>query len=257
MNSLWYFIDTGELSGALNMAVDVLLSSGYYDRPCLRFYQWNPYSISLGYNQRPDFILFDKLKESNIDIVRRPTGGRAILHAEELTYSVSIPFTCGLFNENMHNLYRLINLSLNRGLEHLGIKSKLERKQNKRRFLNSRRNPACFSSSARSEIKFNGKKIVGSAQRRFKEFILQHGSILLGPFHLKIKDFLKSVPEEFDLNSKSISISEITGEKVNIKLLKDSILEGFKEILNISFEKRNDISKLVSEADKIKYKFRV
>jgi len=252
MDSKWYIFNSGYLSGDVNMAFDSLLSGGYVDRPCLRLYQWDPYALSLGYNQSSEVIDAEKLRKAGLDFVRRPTGGRAVLHAEELTYSVVVPSESSLFNENVHVLYENINLSLQKGFKNFGIPTELERR--KRRLQGSKVNPACFSSAARSEIKYKGRKIIGSAQRRYKTAVLQHGSILTGPYHLKIVDFLKNVPENLNLSRQAVSLSEITGSPVDITRLKDSIIEGFECVMKITFENR-DPEELLSESYKIRKNF--
>jgi len=255
MYSKWFYFDTGYLSGDYNMAFDSILSSGYINRPCLRFYQWNPYALSLGYNQTSDCIFIDKLVKAGIDLVRRPTGGRAVLHAEELTYSIVIPSTHNLFLDNIHLLYGKINVALKAGFEYFGVSTRMEKKN--RRIPGSRINPACFSSAARSELKYNGRKILGSAQRRYKNAILQHGSILLGPYHLKIVDFLKKVPAGLDLRKQAVSLSEISGEEIDVSGLKSCLRKGFETEFSVTFSEYDKVPEIMGKAQKTKTKFKI
>ena len=164
--------------------------------PALRLYRWRPWAVSLGYHQREDHLIAERLRADGIDIVRRPTGGRAILHAEELTYSVVM----SVAGQGVLHVYNAISRALVRGLRHLDVEVSLQRSQPN--FPEAYRHASsipCFASSARYEIEWRGRKLVGSAQRRYladgKEVVLQHGSILCGPAHLNLVDYLR-LPEE-------------------------------------------------------------
>ena len=111
----WIFLSSGTNSGRFNMETDLFLTE--YCRPdeaVFRLYRWEPYCISLGASQDDSIIIQNKTKKDNIDVVCRPTGGRAILHAEEITYSVVYPVTA---NVSARDLYSEINFALKRGLE--------------------------------------------------------------------------------------------------------------------------------------------
>ena len=111
----WNLLDTGFNRGRFNMDFDIeLVQRKLMDQAFLRFYRWKPYCISLGFNQLLESIDSERAKKDNIDIVRRPTGGRAILHAEELTYSVVYPVN-GSYSPK--TLYHEINIALKMGLE--------------------------------------------------------------------------------------------------------------------------------------------
>lgn len=238
--TFWYFIDTGENTGRFNMDFDLELVERVATNniPILRFYRWKPYAISLGHNQNINSINFIKCEENKIDVVRRPTGGRAILHAEELTYSVTFP----LEKFSPQEMYQLINKALVEGLhEYHPALRRIELEKNQidfKTFYKSARSIPCFSSSARSEIKFLNRKLIGSAQRVIGNVLLQHGSILCGEFHKKIVDFLNLSDEEKmilsqDLNEKTISLSEILKEKLDYDRLKDSLRKGFQKIFDV------------------------
>ena len=110
----WRFINTGENTGKFNMAFDLLLTKVCRpDEAFLRLYQWKPYCISLGANQPPQSINSSKAISNNIDIVTRPTGGRAILHSEEITYSVVLPLN---IDTSVRNIYHEVNVALKLGL---------------------------------------------------------------------------------------------------------------------------------------------
>ncbi len=196
------------------------------DFPILRFYKWIPSSVSLGYNQLPENLVnIEFCQKNKIPVVRRPTGGSAIFHDIEITYS----FCANVFHNQYFSMpsstYFIISNSIINGLEKIGVKLKL------RNFSNGKEPSftdfACFSLSSKYDIVYNDKKIVGSAQRRNKFSFLQHGSILI--------DIRKNLWENIFL--KEIDFSKIgclkeilkdVNEKDLIKFLKN----GFKEVLN-------------------------
>lgn len=192
----WRFLNTGYHNGAYNMELDESLAQSLVQGngpATVRVYGWTPPAISLGWNQRIDEIDTAKARSHSIDVVRRPTGGRAILHSAELTYSVTM-VTAG---KNILAVYNDISRALVCGLRLLGVEASLEKSQPHFPTLyQSPSSVACFSSSARYEIQIGGKKLAGSAQRRYvgvhgEEVVLQHGSLLLGPDHRQLVDFLR------------------------------------------------------------------
>lgn len=218
-----------------------LVSNAKSGEAVLRFYQWSPYCISLGANQNVNSINIDKAKLDKLDVVKRPTGGRAILHAEELTYSVIHPLIKPV---SPKNLYRDINLALKKGLSiYNNIFSGIELESNQPHFpsfYKEEKSSLCFAVSAKSELNFGGKKLVGSAQRRMGEFILQHGSVLCGDYHKKIVDYLNVHEEEFaalksELENTTTEIKSVTGENVNYHGLIEALRKGFEEHFGIDF----------------------
>jgi len=244
---IWHFIDTESSSGEFNMELDVFLSEICKDDEAFfRFYKWNPYTISLGANQSTDEIDLEKCKEDNIDIVKRPTGGRAVLHAEELTYSLILPLSYGL---SAREIYNKVSVTLSTALAKYDSKlSSVELENIQPDFKQLLDNPSgalCFASTAKSEVKFNGKKLIGSAQRKMNKVVLQHGSILCGKRHADLPNYLidKSNINELrkELANKTTEIESITDEKINYPLLANSIKFQFEEDWNFKF---NDSTKL-------------
>lgn len=180
------FLDSGLCTGEYNMKFDTgrtMECSKGKAKPMFRLYGWKPWSVSLGANQKENDIDEKECKERGFDIVRRPTGGRAVLHANEITYSVVTPLPQGL---TIHDAYRDIHIFLLEIFEKAGCSGlDFERSQHdfRNHYKNSDMSVSCFASSARYEITHNGKKIVGSAQRLFGNILLQHGSILLDQGH--------------------------------------------------------------------------
>lgn len=157
------------LTGKENMARDLGLLAAR--KPVLRFYQWQPSCVSLGYFQKQTEDLdLAYLKEEKIDLVRRPTGGRAVFHQTELTYALIWP----CFAPSVLERYLKIALVFKQALRKLGLKVEMA---------GSNRRPAsrrlCFSSSSAYEITIGGKKLLGSAQLCQGDYFLQHGSLLL------------------------------------------------------------------------------
>ena len=239
---MWKFADTSFNTGTFNMNYDLNLVQNFSGSPILRVYQWNPYCISLGANQDFNSINYQKVSSDGIDIVKRPTGGRAILHAEELTYSVVFPIS----NEySPKKIYREINLALKTGLEIYNsqlVKIELEHTQpHFPSFYKDTKSTLCFAVSAMNELNYNGKKVVGSAQRKIGNIVLQHGSILCGSFHKNVVEYLnldsekiQEIKEEIDQTTSELET--ILDEKINYKILVQCIKEGFENHFNIKFE---------------------
>jgi len=182
----WRFIDSGPNSGAFNMAEDEkLLDQAVTEAagPVLRFYTWDPPAVSLGRFQIVETaVRAEACTRLGIDIVRRVTGGRAVLHNQELTYSVVARTDNTLFPPEVLGTYRVIAAGLLKGLGLLGIHAEMVSRSTRHAVLvkKNAKDPSCFSSPSWYEILVKGKKIIGSAQRRVPGAFLQHGSILIG-----------------------------------------------------------------------------
>jgi len=236
----WLFFSSDSYSGKFNMETDLFLASNCEpDEAVFRLYRWRPYCISLGANQDEKIINYSEARKDNIDVVKRPTGGRAILHAEELTYSVIYPVSA---SSSAKELYNEINSALKAGLVKFSSELneiELETIQpDFSKFYKEDLSTICFAASAKSELKFNGKKLVGSAQRKFKDSILQHGSILCGNYHANIINYLNITEEEKkafkeEINKKTIDLNTILNYSVDYEKLSGALVTGFKEYFNI------------------------
>ena len=239
----WEFLNTESNTGEYNMNYDMNLAETIEPGSAmLRFYKWKPYCISLGANQDFSPINIKKAYESNIDLVKRPTGGRAILHSEELTYSVVYPLNNGF---SPKDLYCEINLALKKGMIFFNNElEKIELEGEQPHFPNFYKNnksDLCFAVSAKNELKFEGKKLVGSAQRKMNKSVLQHGSILCGDFHKNIVDFLFLNYEETEqmreeIKNTTTDLRSILNYEINYGLLGEAIKAGFEEHFKIKFE---------------------
>ena len=169
-------------SGAWNMAVDEVLLEGVAagrSPSTLRFYTWTPACLSLGYFQSFDVVDVDGCRSQGIDIVRRPTGGRAILHDRELTYSVTLPASVLGHDAGIVPSYHRLSLALQAGLSDLGIPAALAPLADAP--AGDAQGPVCFDRPSAHEILLGGRKLVGSAQVRRGGALLQHGSIVIEP----------------------------------------------------------------------------
>ena len=181
---------------------------------CLwRFYSWQPFAITLGYNQASSGIDVEKCRQAGVDVVRRPTGGRAVFHADEFTYSFFSDSS-----EQNSEIYRMVHEIIRRALEPLGIyaefcRSTLQRSQGAQ----SAASVSCFTASAKYELQVQGRKLVGSAQRKTRNVLLQHGSLPLSGRHKELCGFITFSEENEqaeiseELERKTISLEEILG----------------------------------------------
>lgn len=183
------FIDSPAAPGDFNMACDYFLPSSLKpDNGCiLRLYTWSRPAISLGYHQDAAEVDLKACASEGIDVVRRPTGGRAILHAQELTYCFIAPVGDNSGRERLRMIYRSVHRAIFISLNDFGIEASFAPDRKNRQ----QHNPLCFATSAGTELEYEGKKIVGSAQRLLPGTILQHGSILLGAKHLELPNHLR------------------------------------------------------------------
>lgn len=244
-DSAWNFRSTGEGTGEFNMWYDEMLAQRLVEGigvPTVRLYQWKPWAISIGHHQDISGIDLSRCKADGIDVVRRPTGGRAILHAEELTYSVLMYAN----SKSIPQVYNEISLALVEGLREFGVEAALMRSQpNFAQLYKSPRSVPCFSSSARYEIEWNGRKFVGSAQRRYSsnsgDVVLQHGSILCGGAHRRLAEYLV-LPDQVvrdsvqqDLHERTTDLHRIYGQPVDLEKLSACIKGGFERSWHIAF----------------------
>lgn len=181
------------------------------DYPIFRLYAWKPACVSLGRNQKDDFLDRSFLKENNIDVVRRLTGGRALLHADEITYSFICPILYLKNGEHVVSSYKEISRILIDKFKTIGIDLDFgSNKPVKTGF------DYCMLISTGADLCYHGKKLIGSAQCRKQGYILQHGSILY--------DYDKALLEK--IFKEPVSTDEITSIKeINPKLTKEKIID--------------------------------
>ena len=215
--------------GARNMAVDeVLLESVLQGGPpALRFYTWAPACLSLGRNQRArDLYDPDRAASAGIDIVRRPTGGLAVLHDRELTYCLAAPLAP--FG-GPRAAYAGINRALVEGLRSFGVAAEQATGVRARGPLHGATEP-CFQSPAAGEVVARGRKLVGSAQRCEHGALLQHGSILLSGSQTRVLDLMSRPDRDAYVADGSITLEDLTGAPACVAGLIDALRMGFERI---------------------------
>lgn len=207
-------------TGAKNMQTDSdLLENAILAKtsePIFRLYAWAPACVSLGRNQKSDFLDLEFLKENKIDVVRRLTGGRGLLHDKELTYSYITPVDALENGESIVNSYKEISQFLINGFEKLNIE--LSFPENKRP---NTKFDYCMLISTGADLCYKDKKLVGSAQFRKEGYILQHGSILLDYDSNLIEKIFGENPDENSLTCL---------KKIDKNLCVDDLLEVFDTI---------------------------
>ncbi len=234
---IWHFLESGFDTGENNMSIDLELAAKVKSNEAFfRLYRWKPYCISLGANQSFSDINIEKAKADNIDVVKRPTGGRAILHSEEITYSVAISLSIGL---TPREIYAKISNALVKGLIKYSpsLSEQIYLEENQPHFpslLKQDSGVLCFASSAKNEVKFNAKKIIGSAQRKMNDVVLQHGSILVGTHHRKLPQYLNTGKDTIEklnseLSKKTIELETILRKEVDYHSLSHCLKKGFEE----------------------------
>lgn len=236
---VWRLLDTGAHSGTFNMAADEALVR-LSDTPVLRTYCWQPFTISLGFHQKLSELDLQKCSQAGIDVVRRPTGGRAVFHAQEITYSVVIPRAHPLYRSHTLEIYNRISSAIVSGLRQLQIAPVLQPVRSSGTTTAAYRNRfACFSTSAQYEVQALARKLVGSAQRRFKTGLLQHGSILLGDKHLEIMRFISTntnSENEISLPEKTTSIGQMLAREVSYREVKQPLQTGFCDEFDVTLQ---------------------
>lgn len=243
MTDPWRLLITPPAHGAWNMAVDeaILEAAGRSESlPTLRLYAWNPPCLSLGYAQPFGDVDVPRLQALGWDAVRRATGGRAILHTDELTYSVTAapgePRIQGSVLESYHRLAR----ALVSAVRSLGLPVEMEQDAPPP---GAPKGPVCFEVPSAYEIVVGGKKLIGSAQARKKEGILQHGTLPLTGDLTRITQALV-FPDEAaraaaaqKLLARATTAESVTGQAIAWETAAQAFIQAFEIELDIRFER--------------------
>lgn len=268
MTEIWNFINTGSKNPYYNMAMDEALlnfvSRGEID-PVIRFYTWNPATLSIGYFQRlQKEIDIDKVKEKGYGLVRRQTGGRGVLHDKELTYSVIVPESHPNMPSTVTEAYKIISQGLLEGFKNLGFETyfAIPRSKEERDKLKQPRSSVCFDAPSWYELVVEGRKIAGSAQTRQKSVILQHGSILqdididdlFDMFKFKNERLKAKMKENFV--QKAVAINDISNQHITLNEMENAFEAGFKKGLNIDFKPLELTEKQLEEVQELEDKYR-
>jgi lipoate-protein ligase A len=222
----------------------------------LRLYAWEPACLSLGYAQPIRDVDLPRLQRRGWDLVRRPTGGRAVLHTDELTYAVIAPLNEPRVAGTVLESYHRLALALVRALTLLSMQVEVNEKSATPQPINA--NPVCFEVPSTYEITVGGKKLVGSAQARRKEGVLQHGSLPLGGDLSRILEVL-GFPSDKDrslastrLLERATTVETALGRKVSWKEASEAIIGAFESELAmdlqpgcLSMEEKKRITELI------------
>jgi lipoate-protein ligase A len=238
----WRLLNTGSADGATNMATDEAILTAVTEGelpPTLRFFAWEPPCLSIGYNQAVDEVDITECQQAGVDVVRRPTGGRAILHTDELTYSIVAPQSEPRVAGGVVESYRRLSAGLVRGLRLLGVDvAQAEAGHGQDADVSA----ACFDAPSAYEVTAGGKKLVGSAQVRRREAVLQHGSLPLQGDITRICRYLVVPSEEQrqalrqELRARATSLELVLGRVVPFAQVVEALVRGFSEALNLHLE---------------------
>jgi lipoate-protein ligase A len=240
----WRLIRSPAARGAWNMAADeaILESSGRGETPpTLRLYAWSPPCLSLGYAQPLSDVDLAALEQRGWELVRRPTGGRAILHTDELTYSVAGPLDEPRLAGGVLESYRILAAALLRALQLLGIPAQADEKPAAAapQGAQPNQNPVCFEVPSNYEITVGGKKLIGSAQARRKEGVLQHGSL---PLHGDLTRIVQALifpdPQAQAraaerLLQRATTVERVLGRPLEWEQAAQAFAQAFAETLNL------------------------
>ena len=234
----WRLIIDGDLSGAQNMARDVAILEAVSEGdspPTLRLYGWDPPCLTLGRHQSVDAADFDFCSAEGIDVVRRPTGGRALLHHFELTYAAVAPLGAGPLPTGLQDAYRLICGVLVHAMQKLGVDAELTGGEVNLQLPGPRSTVPCFEAPAGGEIVVNGRKLIGSAMRAHAGTILQHGAIVLD-WDGRLQAGAMGLPNDANLRPHVTTLAAELGRQIPRDVLERSLVEAFTAELGIRFE---------------------
>jgi len=245
----WRFIDTTVAGGYENMAADeaIFLSCrGGTAPPTLRLYGWKPPAVSLGYFQKMETAVdAEECRRRGIDVVRRITGGRAVLHHHELTYAVIAPENAHPFSPTVLETYMTIGSCLLNFFKQLGLNAQWVALRDKYRgaAVSKHESASCFSAPSWYEITVGGKKICGSAQKRGNGVFLQHGSILIDHDPDELAAVLLSKKEKGDfvkeIEANTTSLSRHLTGMIDLRDLGEKLRSSFRNTLGITFRRRS------------------
>ena len=237
----WRLIQSAPADGAMNMAVDEAILRAVAEEkapPTLRLYAWAPPTLSLGRAQHSSDVDDQALAALGYGLVRRPTGGKAILHVDELTYSVVAPEDEPRVTGSIVESYRRLSQGLLRGLERIGVR---EPEADQRVGSSSLRGPVCFEVPSDYEITAGGRKLVGSAQMRSNGVVLQHGTIPLCGDITRICRVLRAQPDPARVRARATTVEDALGHEVHWDEAGEAMVLGFSEALRLRLE-RGDLT---------------
>ena len=242
----WRLINCGEQSGAWNMALDEALLRSVENGlspPLLRLYRWQPATVTLGYFQQgSDVVNLAACRTFGYSVVRRFTGGRAVLHDHEVTYAVISPEQNEVFPGGVAQNYHVIAEVLQATLAAFGLQTTISSGRKERAAADSVERSACFTAPALSELVYNGQKMTGSAQKRLATAFLQHGSI---PIDIDPKRLYLALNtgDTTNIEQRIERLAARVGwmnrwleHPVEIDAVEQTLIAQFKRLLNLNFK---------------------
>jgi len=238
----WDLIIDGQLDGISNMAIDAALLDevGESETPktIVRFYQWRRPTISLGRNQKIESAVDQEYcAQHGIDVVHRPTGGRAVLHDDELTYSV-VSNDAGCFGDTIYANYKRVSEALCDAYQRVGVSAVLAPETRKVPSPRNGADPPCFASPSRYELTVDGRKVVGSAQRRVKNSFLQHGSMPI-TCDREMLALATRMAETGSLYREMAGLAEFLPERPSLAILTNALIGSFQDRFVMEFRRRD------------------
>jgi lipoyl(octanoyl) transferase len=242
----WRLIVDGQAEGATNMAVDEAIQAAVREGlalPTLRFYAWSPPCLSLGRGQPLADVDLRACRQAGVHVVRRPTGGRAILHTDELTYSVALLQADPRARGDLVTSYRRLSEGLLAGLRFLGVDAGQAFGP---REPNAEQTAACFETPSHYEITATGRKLVGSAQWRSRGAVLQHGTLPLQGDITRIVDYLAFSPPEREIQRRSLrshatTLATALGQVLSFDQAVEGLVRGYAHALSLNLV-RDDLT---------------
>jgi len=260
MNTTWRYLDDGVNNASYNMALDEALAIAVRKElapPTLRLYGWDRPSVTIGYFQRSSDIDVAYCTRNNIPVVRRPSGGRAVLHGEELTYSFSAKTDAGVFSSGLRDSYAKISKALGLAFTRIGIAPETKRRRQlpaESKTSTRARNPLCFHSASYGEISFQKRKIIGSAQKRWRDGLLQQGSIPAIIAYDEVSMIFRCTDPK-SLRETMCGLREIV-PSLTMDGLKSALRSAFEEVFDIQFKRATpsaEETRLAEELEAQKY----
>jgi lipoate-protein ligase A len=253
----WRLIRSGFQTGAMNMALDEALLSTVAEGvspPVLRFYRWRPATVTIGYAQSvARDIDLEICHQAGLDVVRRSTGGRAVLHDHEVTYSVIAPSVSGLFGNSVLDTYRVISEVLQKALRQLGLPAELVAGRPRGGQQHATKS-VCFSAPSQYELVIEGRKVAGSAQKRHGQAFLQHGSI---PLEMDLPLLGKVLKAEKDAElagplDKVGWLNKWAGQRLTVAEVEACIVEEFSKAVGSRLKNSAPTANELDQAERLR-----
>jgi len=256
---IWRVIKSPPASAEYNMALDeafLFSTSQFLSPPTLRLYSWHPPAISIGYAQKINDVDPSALAKNQWGLVRRPTGGKAILHIDELTYSITAPLNDPIMAGSLLESYRRISAALQKSLEFLGISTSADHQYSNE---SGQKNidAVCFKTPSNYEITWKGKKLIGSAQARKAGGVLQHGSLpLFGDLARITKVLNYASQNDRDTAAqqtldRAVTLEEAAGHPITWEQVSEALIAGFSSQFGIQLMLDEPTQNELAEAEKL------